>query len=413
MRVGDRSDMLAGYLSRNWRLIVPALLVSALAFINGQILFRTVVYVSGPYVFRSIGSSALAILSPALLLYGGIYCGSALLHAARGDSRGAATIAWESVGWGLLGATISLVQGQPRIALGVVLLVVAAAILETRPGWQSRVNRLSLEAVTLAAGIGLLLPLIWMIVASLRLPGLPQPTQLEWFPRSLSLANYARLATLIPLGHYLRNSLLVAALSVPLALLVAAGAGFALVQVAAPLRRLMLALSAIGLAVPAMALWLPRFLLFRRLGLLNTPLVLFYPVLLGGSPLCVLLLYNAFRRVPAVLWEQARLDGAGPIHIWWRIGLPQVGGMLLAMGALIFQLSWSNFIDPLLYLSDRSWHTLPIGLQSLQQLTRSDWPVLMAAAVVMTAPTLLVFALTQRALLDLRVGSPLQTKERQ
>ena len=413
MRVGDHHEMHARHLIRNWRLIVPALLVAALVYISGRILFRTVVYVSGPYVFRSIGGSALAILGPALLLYSGIYCGSALLQAARGDHRHAAAWAWESVIWGGLGAVVYLAQGQPRPALSVGLLLVAAAILEQRPKWQRRVNRISWEAVTLATGIGLLLPLIWMVVASLRMPGLPQPTRLEWWPHSLSTANYARLAQLIPLGLYLRNSLLVAALSVPLALLVAAGAGFALVHIPAPWRRLVLALSVIGLGVPTMTLWLPRFLLFRWLGLLNTPLVLLYPVLVGGSPLCVLLLYNTFGRVPPVLWEQARLDGAGPFRTWWQIGLPQVSGMLLAMGALIFQLSWGNFIDPLLYLSDTTWHTLPVGLQTLQQLTRSDWPVLMAAAVVMTVPTLLVFTLAQRALLDLRVGVVPQTKGRE
>src|SRR5918998_60068 len=111
MRASDHHEILTRYISRNWRLIVPALLVAALVYINGYILFRTVVYVSGPYVFRSVGASILAILSPALLLYSSVYCASALLQAVRGASTVAATTAWESVIWGMLGAIVNLAQG--------------------------------------------------------------------------------------------------------------------------------------------------------------------------------------------------------------------------------------------------------------------------------------------------------------
>jgi multiple sugar transport system permease protein len=122
--------------------------------------------------------------------------------------------------------------------------------------------------------------------------------------------------------------------------------------------------------------------------------------LLGGTPLSVLVLYWAFRRIPREQWDQAQVDGAGPMRMWWFVGLPQVQRMLIALGALVFLVFWGNFIDPLLYLTDSTWQTLPVGLQALQQLIRSDWPVLMAGAVVATLPPLMMFIFTQRVLLD-------------
>ena len=259
-----------------------------------------------------------------------------------------------------------------------------------------RTGRIALWLISALAAAIFALPLVWMLSASLRLPGLPPPVAIEWLPNPIAWSNYARIFQMLPLGRYVINSLLVAALAVPLTLLTASWAGFAMSQLRERLRRNVVLLS-IGLVmVPVTALWLSRLALFGWLGLVNTYAALLAPALMGTSPFFVLLFYWAFRRVPREMIESARLDGAGALTIWRAIALPLAVPTVVAVGILTFLVYWSDFISPLLYLKSQSLYTLPVGVQQLQQLDRSNWPLLMAAAAVMTAPVVVLFAAVQR-----------------
>lgn len=243
------------------------------------------------------------------------------------------------------------------------------------------------------------LPLVWMVAASLRQPGLPPPRDFEWLPRPLVWDNYAALfapQAVVPLARYAWNSVRVAALAVPLTLLTASWAGFAMAQLPGRDQR-RLALASVGLLmVPITTVWLTRHALFSWLGLTNTYGALLAPALMGTSPLFVLLFYWAFRRVPAALYESARLEGATALSIWWRLALPLARPTVVAVGLLTFLVYWSDFVNPTLYLSSQALYTLPLGVQQLRQLDRGNWPLLMAAAVVMTGPAVLVFLGVQR-----------------
>ncbi len=151
--------------------------------------------------------------------------------------------------------------------------------------------------------------------------------------------------------------------------------------------------------IPITALWLTRFLIFAWIGLTNSHLALIAPALMGASPLFVLLFYWSFRRIPREQYESARLDGATPFIAWRHIGLPQVRPALLAVALLAFLLFWNDFINPLLYLKSTRLYTLPVGLMQLQELDKSNWPLLMAASALVTLPPVGVFLWLQRALL--------------
>lgn len=240
------------------------------------------------------------------------------------------------------------------------------------------------------------MPLLWVVVAALRAPGAPPPAGIEWLPDAPSLASFERLTTLLPFGRYLLNSLIVVAVAVPVTLLVASSAGFAIAQLD-DLQRRRLVVVAVGLLlVPVTALWLTRYLVFRQLGILDSLAALMAPAFMGSSPLFVLLFYWAFRRLPAELYEHARLDGAGAITVWRRVALPLVLPTIVAVALLTFLMYWSDFLGPQMYLRSQELYTLPVGLRQLQTLDRTDWPVLMAGSVVLAIPAVLVFAIVQR-----------------
>lgn len=241
-----------------------------------------------------------------------------------------------------------------------------------------------------------LLPLWFMASGSLREPGLPPPRSPELIPRPLSAASYEQAFELVELGRFALNSLAVALLTVPAAVLFASWAGFAFLLVGGRARGLLVALSFGALMVPVTALLVPRFALFRWLGLTDTWVPLVAPALLGLSPFYVLLFYWSFRRLPPELFEAARLEGVGPLGMWRRLAMPLVRPVTVAVALLAFIASWSNFLDPLIYLFDADLYTLPLGLRSLSVLDRTNYPVLLAAAVVATAPVVLAFAIAQR-----------------
>jgi multiple sugar transport system permease protein len=244
-----------------------------------------------------------------------------------------------------------------------------------------------------------LLPLLWMITASLREPGLPPPRSIEWLPTSATPGNYAAVFDLLPFGRYLLNSLAVVALAVPLTIFTASMAGFAMALLERRSRVALVVLSVALLMVPVTALWLTRFLLFSWVGLTDSLLVLLVPALAGSSPLFVLIFYWTFRRMSPGMFEMAHLDGAGPFTVWRRIAMPNAIPGTVAVAVLTFILYWSDFISPLLYLRDQDLYTLPLGLRQLQQLDPTDWPLMMAGAVMLTLPAVLFFLLVQHLFL--------------
>lgn len=265
---------------------------------------------------------------------------------------------------------------------------------------ERRSGRGTLRAVLLAfIAAVFLVPLLWIVSASLRAPDQPPPRAVEWLPDPISFAAWEQLFAIVPFGRYLGNSLLVVAVGVPLSLLVASAAGFAIAQLTAPMRRAMVVASVVLLLVPITALWLTRFLLYNAAGITDTPLVLLAPALLGGSPLFVLLYAWAFSRIPPELIDAARLEGCGAIGAWWRVGLPLAVPTTVAVATLAFLLFWGDFVSPSLYLRSPDWATLTVGLRQLQQLDRNDWPVLMAGAVVLAIPAVALFAIAQRSFL--------------
>ncbi|MBK8984909.1 MAG: carbohydrate ABC transporter permease [Chloroflexi bacterium] len=246
-------------------------------------------------------------------------------------------------------------------------------------------------AARLLVALFFVLPLIWVVSAALHPPGVPLPRSLSLLPTAPSLANFGRLSSYFPLGRLTFNSLWITLTAVGLTLLTASLVAFAIALLPKRYQQRWVILLLALLMLPEIALWPTRFLLYRLLGWLDTPLALLAPAWIGTSPFFILMYYRAFRRIPREIYETARLDGAGILQTWWRVALPIALPTSLAIGLLTFVLYWGDFLSPLLYLNSERYATLPIALQSLQQLSRSDWALLMAGVVVALAVPVALF----------------------
>jgi multiple sugar transport system permease protein len=191
----------------------------------------------------------------------------------------------------------------------------------------------------------------------------------------------------------------VAVFAVPLSVAVASLAGFAMTQLPPRVTRAVIAASLVALMVPVTALLVPRFAVFRVLELTDGFVPLVAPALIATSPLYALVYFVAFRALPRDLYDVCRLEDVSPLRTWWKVAMPLVRPVTAAVAALTFVVTWSNFLDPLVYLYDRDLFTLPLALRSLSTLDPTNYPLFLAGAVLATVPALVVFGVAQRRFL--------------
>jgi len=256
------------------------------------------------------------------------------------------------------------------------------------------------SALRVAVVVLFLAPVLLVLAGSFRRLGLPPPEGLELVPSDPSLGPYRALPDEIDLWTAVRNSTVVVAVAVPLGVLVASTAGFALSQLSPRAQRRWVVALVVLLVVPLPMLWVARFVLFLELGVLDTLVPLVAPALAASTPVAVLLAWQAFRRVPAEHWETARMEGASALRTWWQVGLPQVRATTTAVAVLVFVVHWGAYLDALLYVRSPGERTLPLAVAELRNLDPSDTPVALAGAVILVLPPLLLLLATQRRLLS-------------
>jgi multiple sugar transport system permease protein len=268
---------------------------------------------------------------------------------------------------------------------------------ETTRRWARQASR---RLVATLAACLFLLPLAWASSASLRRRGVPSPRSIDWIPSPIAWENYRAAFQIVELHRYLLNSLFVTAIAVPVTIVIASNAGFAISQISQRWRLRLIAFSVLCMMVPLTAIWLPRFIIFKEAGLLNHRLSLVVPSLMGTSPFYVMLFVWTFLRVPREVYEAARLDGAGPYRMWAQIGMPLARPAIVSVGVLSFVHYWNSFVEPLLYIRTSDKMTASMGLRIFYQLDRTDWPLIMTGAIVVMVPVIIVFCLAQRAFLQ-------------
>jgi multiple sugar transport system permease protein len=245
--------------------------------------------------------------------------------------------------------------------------------------------------------VTIVMPLVWTVSTSLRDPGSVPPRRLEWIPDPVSWSNYRDVFAMLPFATMARNSIVIALIAVPLSVLCASWGGFALSQILPAHRRRLVAITLVAAMIPTTATWVTRFVLFSQLGLVDTWWPLILPALMGTSPLFALVYLWSYLEIPRDIIDAARLDGTGAFRAWATIAFPLVQPTTAAVTVLTFTMHWNNFTEPLIYIQTLDRQTLPFALSALFQLAPTDWPLLMAAAVMLTVPVVLVFLIGQRA----------------
>ena len=152
--------------------------------------------------------------------------------------------------------------------------------------------------------------------------------------------------------------------------------------------------------LPAIVTMIPVFILFSRLGWIDTFKPLIIPPILGGGAFNVFLFRQFFLSIPKELSDAARIDGCSEFDIYSRIILPLSKPIMITVAIFTFLATWNDFMGPLIYLNSESKKTIALGLASFQGLYATDWELLMAASLVMTLPTIILFFIAQRYFIE-------------
>jgi multiple sugar transport system permease protein len=206
--------------------------------------------------------------------------------------------------------------------------------------------------------------------------------------------NYGRVFELLPFGHQFLNTVLMTAGRAIGQVLLSSMAAYAFARLRFPGRSLLFGVFLSVLMVPPQLFVIPQYEIMLSLGWLNTLRALIVPGLF--SAFGVFLLRQFFLGLPRELEEAARLDGAGPLRIYWSIMLPLARPGLVALSVLVLLWSWNDLFWPLVVNTDPEQMTLSAGLASLRGQFQTDYPVLMAGSLLASLPVIAVFVFLQR-----------------
>jgi ABC-type glycerol-3-phosphate transport system permease component len=284
---------------------------------------------------------------------------------------------------------MSLVQSQEQIAF-------RRAQTRRQAKFKLRLRNFILYAILIALSIIYLLPLYWMISTSLKLTGSEMVIPPQWIPDPIVWGNYVDIFVQVPLTLYIRNSTLITLTATIFGVLTASLAGYGFARLQFPGRNLFFTLCIASLMLPEIVTLIPEFILFRRIGWVNTFLPLIVPWSLAGSSFAVFLFRQYCLTIPLELDEAARVDGAGTLRIWWSIIVPLSKAVLATLAILSFIHHWNEFLRPLIYLGRPELRTLAIGLRAFRGEYQLAWNYMMAVALIMLLPILVLFFMAQR-----------------
>ncbi len=268
-------------------------------------------------------------------------------------------------------------------------------------------SRAAIWLVLLVGSVVMLSPLVWMVSSSLKLEQRVFMFPPQLIPNPVRFQNYVEALTYKPFPVYLRNTGFLVVMNELAIVLAASFCAYGFARIRFPGRDFWFSTVLFTMMVPTVVMMVPQFVMFKRLGWIDTFLPLTVPYFFGGGGFNIFLLRQFFRTIPEELADAARIDGCHEFSIYARIMLPLSKPALITVAIFTFLGTWNDFMGPLLYINSPERFTLAIGLANFRASFgsglvstgaggRSRWDLLMAFATAMTVPVLIVFFLAQR-----------------
>ena len=264
---------------------------------------------------------------------------------------------------------------------------------------QTRVQALILQIILMFLAVVWLVPVAWMALTSIKTESDIFTLPLRLLPRGATLVNYETALQRSSLLRWFMNSVIVTVAQVGLTVVISSLAAYAFARIPFRGRQVLFLIVLSTLMIPGQVTLIPTYLIVSRLNWVNTYQAVFVPEL--GAAFGIFLLRQFFLAIPNELEDSARIDGASRFLMFTRIIVPMSIPALSALSIFATLNAWNNFLWPLIVLNNSRMLTLPIGLAMLQgTYGTSSYGVVMAAAVIASAPVLVIYAFFQKKIIQ-------------
>ncbi len=263
-----------------------------------------------------------------------------------------------------------------------------------------RVQKIITYTLLTLAGLTFAFPLYWTVSSSLQTWQELRSFTPHLWPTTPQWSNYPEVFQVVPFARWLANSFFIVAVTIPGTLITGTLTAYAFARFEFVGKNIWFVLMLGTMMIPTTVTLIPQYLLWFRLGFINTYVPLTILSWLGGSAFMIFLLRQFILSIPRDLDEAATIDGAGPFRILWAIIVPLMKPALTTVAILQFLNDWNEFFGPFIYLNRIELFTAAVGLRFFQYIpletTDPRDHLLMVAAAVMTIPVVALFAVAQR-----------------
>lgn len=257
------------------------------------------------------------------------------------------------------------------------------------------VGRILIYTLLVLGTILIIVPFAWTLSTSLKSDKQVLEFPPSWIPSPPIWYNYVEIFEARPFLLWYRNSLFIAGTSLFGEVLGSAIVAYGFARLRFKGRDVLFFILLSTMMIPFHLLIVPRFVMFKVFGWLNTFRPMIVPAFFGGA-FSIFLLRQYYMTIPLDLDDAAKIDGAGYLQIFWRIILPLAKPALGAAAIFKFMQSWRDFTGPLIYLSSEKNYTLPLGLYTYQADYFPEWNLFMAASVIAMILPIVIFLIAQK-----------------
>ena len=269
------------------------------------------------------------------------------------------------------------------------------------PWWQGMkaqgiAGKIVVMLVLAVGAVIIMIPVAWMLSVSLKTRAEVFAYPPTWIPKTIRLQNYVEMMRQIPFFTLLRNTLIITAGRLVGTVLASSLVAFGFARLRAPDRGALFLLVLATMMLPEQVTLIPEFIIFSKLGWVNTFKPLIIPAFFGGGAFNIFLLRQFFMTIPLDYDDAARIDGCGHFQLYYRIILPLSKPALATVAIFNVMWSWNDFMGPLIYLRSLEESTLSLGLWFFRGIHTPTWNYLMAMSTLVMLPIVMLFFFAQR-----------------
>jgi multiple sugar transport system permease protein len=266
---------------------------------------------------------------------------------------------------------------------------------------KNKIKGLILHIVLILASIGFTFPFLWMLFTALKTPAELLKGTAAFLPADPQWENFKTAVTVIPFLMYLKNSLIIVILVMLGTLFSATTAAYAFAKLEWKGRDKWFIVMLATLMIPLQVILIPTYIMYAKIGWLGTRLPLIIPAFFGGgAAFYIFMLRQFFKGIPKELSESAIIDGATHLQIFVKIMLPLCRPALITVMLFTFMATWNDYFGPLIFLSNPDHWTLALGLRAFQLQYGGRFDLMMAAALLIMLPTLVIFFFAQKSFIE-------------